>query len=1315
MKKLKLLLAFCALLIGWSNAWAQNPGDDYTSSITNPTFTNNADGWTITGQARYYNGKGFDGTTNFIELTNWGSSWDATISQTVTSLPNGYFLVKAAGQMSSSADCWMKLVANGAESRFSRNGDTNGNILANGTETTIGSGVAGWRYTSVIAKVTDGNLAISCVGHSNVKERWANFDAVTLTFLGTEFAPNTDVTEYISNWDFWGCFNDEFNGWTIEKTGGNSWVHGNTAVEHWSNDMSRTFDFYQTINNLPEGRYQISASMWNTQGTPNGNSGVYGTSSNGTVFAGVTVDCDDSHLQTYTTNGIFVNDGTLRLGVKNNGERSTNWFGVDWIKLQYVGKVVADYAVALPAGGAMVADTWYYFDIAVAGDDYNATATTLGDIICTDDGNTLTSAATGNVTLTAKDNNFAAKRYYVKSSSANNLEIGVASYTYTVSEASVDKTYIQPSQTVTVSFTASTNDPGATLTENYSGVTFDGKQIDIVPGDKGFTFTVPANLTANTEYTLAIPAEAIGYAAGSTYNEAQNITLKTPAIFDGIYYFYNTYTENYLSRGGNYGTQAIMDNYGVPAYLAFDGEGKTRVKFFDNYRFLSDGGWLYADNATGGQFFVDAVVGGYKFKDATNTSHYVAVNDNKVVGDAQEGVNLVGTSNVWSLETPAQYDAKDNATTLANVQAAAAATAAGIAGITTLAGLETELASNYGETSITITGAKAEKYDVNGGSSPAKYVEETVNDLKPGIYRLTVDAFQRASSNDRVAAASGASSLVYVYAGTAKTRIKSVMAYGAASAYASDYTYEGKHYPNNETSAYTALETGNYKNSVYVYVADAGEGTGSLTFGINNPQNTNAGGYPNALWAVYENFSLVRFEAKATPAEKTALADAIDAAEGKTLGFENGEYAPYNNVDALTKLAAAKAINPETASGEAVVAATTALTGATWTANAAEVNAIPYGDFNTYFTEDSKDYPYGWNLYNDGKNNSRIMGGSEGSSNVGLAATSKGKALLLKFNATYGESTGYTMPLKAGKIYKISFLYGGWGNQPNTIVSLTDPSDAAITLAPNFRPATNDANSNAEHWYNYTGYFVSTTAGDYKLNFNKVESGQQQIVIGDIELVSASELEFVDGSVPTYAPGTYPSVKITRTLTAGRWATAVYPFAVSGVDNIAVLNSYNSTTGALGFTSAAASTANVPFFMMSETDKSDITLSNVAVAAANATPATASEASLIGAYTTTKITKAEKNYVLSNNQIFSVGDADATINPYRAYIQIDESTPVNVKALNFVVDGTATGVEAPEVTEAEEEEILYNTAGVRVGKDYKGIVINQKGEKRLQK
>ncbi len=88
-------------------------------------------------------------------------------------------------------------------------------------------------------------------------------------------------------------------------------------------------------------------------------------------------------------------------------------------------------------------------------------------------------------------------------------------------------------------------------------------------------------------------------------------------------------------------------------------------------------------------------------------------------------------------------------------------------------------------------------------------------------------------------------------------------------------------------------------------------------------------------------------------------------------------------------------------------------------------------------------------------------------------------------------------------------------------------------------------------------------------------------------------------------------------------------------------------------------------------------------------------------------------YILAYTDAYGFGfyNFTGTLDAGDVYLAI----PLSVKMLNVVVDGTATGVEVPEVTEAEEEEILYNTAGVRVDKNYKGIVINQKGEKRFQK
>ena len=414
----------------------------------------------------------------------------------------------------------------------------------------------------------------------------------------------------------------------------------------------------------------------------------------------------------------------------------------------------------------------------------------------------------------------------------------------------------------------------------------------------------------------------------------------------------------------------------------------------------------------------------------------------------------------------------------------------------------------------------------------------------------------------------------------------------------------------------------------------------------------------NVSWMTFRNvkYTLTSAAPAATDEQKTALANAINDAEANTLGFENGEYAPYNNVAAIEALATAKAIDPATATGYAVVTATTALTGATWTANDGSVECVYNGNFaEGQGSPAANIQQYGWTrtngwgqFKNDGFESSTAYYNQPGS-------------------LQYGNAGVYTMPLKAQTIYRLQFKYAKWdGNFAPTVSVLNEGSGMAAKTFEN-------ASSNYKDGYNSVDMvFVTASAGNYVLSL----SASSNYVITGVSITKAASqvLEFVDGSaVPAYAPGTYPSVKITRTLTAGKWATAVYPFAVSGVDNIAVLDSYDSEGGALAFTSAAASTANEPFFMMSNTNKNEITLSNVAVAAANATPATASEASLIGAYTATDITNAEKNYVLSNNQIFSVGDEDATINPYRAYIQLSEGG--SARALSFVVDGKITGVD----------------------------------------
>ena len=811
---------------------------------------------------------------------------------------------------------------------------------------------------------------------------------------------------------------------------------------------------------------------------------------------------------------------------------------------------------------------------------------------------------------------------------------------------------------------------------------------------KVLTATFPETaLTLGSTYTLELAADVVGY-AGQAANTAVSVTVNTPAVADGFYYLYNTYTNTYLSRSGNYATQAIMDNRGMAVELTTDVEGKTIVQYFDNRLYLGNNGFCYGDAGTAHQFTVTAVEGGYKFLCVSN-SKYLAVYDGQSVNDAVEGDNLQGTSNIWALETPAQHVA--NYTTNANTQVATAtANISVLSSITTKSSLETELDTNYGETNISITGSKDAKYQVYAGNSQAlseaEYYKETVENLKPGLYKLSVDAFQRASWYDWVYAAGGARGNIYLYANDAKTQIKSVMEYGADAEYSSNKAYDGKNYPDNDASAYAALETGNYSNDVYVYVAaDEGKETGTLVIGINNPTRQ-GNGVSNGTWAVYNNWTLTYYEAKATADEKEALADAIEAAEANTLGFETGNYAPYNNVAALEALAAAKAITPETASGEAVVAATTALTGATWTANDADVECVYNGNFaEGQGSPAANIQQYAWTrtnawgqFKNDGYGSTTAYYNQPGS-------------------LQYGNAGVYTMPLKAQTIYRLQFKYAKWdGDFAPTVSVLNGENGMAAQTFEN-------ASSSYKDGYNSVDMvFVTATAGNYVLSL----SASSNYVVTDVSITKAASqvLEFADGSVPTYAPGTYPSVKITRTLTANRWATAVYPFAVSGGSGLEIANLDSYSEGALGFsTTAAASEANVPFLMRSTAGATEISLSNVEVATAAATDATVGEvASLKGVYTETTVNAGDGvyNYVLSSNTIYKVGDKAATINPYRAYIQLTQPTGAR---LTFTIDGEETAIEGITVERQLSGEV-YNLNGQRVDSPRKGLYI-QNGKK----
>lgn len=244
----------------------------------------------------------------------------------------------------------------------------------------------------------------------------------------------------------------------------------------------------------------------------------------------------------------------------------------------------------------------------------------------------------------------------------------------------------------------------------------------------------------------------------------------------------------------------------------------------------------------------------------------------------------------------------------------------------------------------------------------------------------------------------------------------------------------------------------------------------------------------------------------ATPDEIAALNAAIEAAEANTLGFQKGEFAPYNNIEAIKTLAAAKAIT-EPAEKSVVADAQKALEEAVWTENTEEVNAVYDGQFTlTTAQEGGNLVPTGWT--NLGYN-TRVYNQTNKGANAGVG--DEAGCLFAKFETSYGTVEGYTMPLKAG-VYSLKFNYGGWNElgARNIVVKSGDNTatvDPAKVTAPD-----NKAHTQTSSWAAYDGTITIPADGNYVLEFAKTTNNQNQIAIADIRLFSipASELAKIE-------------------------------------------------------------------------------------------------------------------------------------------------------------------------------------------------------------
>ena len=1277
---------------------------DATSYITNPDFSGStwSEGWTGTGSNKanafvsQTNGS-FTGVFAEMWVQNSTSMDAADLNQTIT-LPAGIYTLTAKVQ--AGIDCELYASISGNEQIHTCNGSISSQSLTFYVDADNTSVKIGLRHNGII---------------SPSNSVWVAVDQFRLMRHGD--TNNADLTDKVINWNFQGS-----DGWTkTTPNGGNSGNYGTTAVEYWiSTAANGSFDYYQDLSGLPNGKYNLSASMWNTSsangsGTAaSGECGVYGTSSFNTDFAGVTSDSNGANLATYaTTNGVVVTDGTLRVGVKNNETMKAQWFGVDWIKLNYTGLAIVNEAVEFTSGNETIADTWYYYDLPT-NENYEFTSSNAATLTYTADGTQLLSGATGTESeFTAEETktiSLSAGRLYFKTSATTTLTV---SYKYSVSKATADLNYIQKDNIVTVSFAVSSNEPGVTLSQDYSGVTFEGNAISVTPTASGFTFTVPT-VTAATDYTLTIPARAIGYASGNTYNEAQDIKLSTPAIFDGTYFLKVAATFDgtsegesaavgkYLARGTAYSTHVSLDSYGLPVTLTTNGDNVTNLKMADTNAYIfspSNSNYdIYADGAATEPNIgytvcmkEDKYLIASNFRSTSETKKYFkyntsAVNQEEIsVFDDGTGTND-GPIILWTIESIA-----DHATAMQdrkNAQAEAAAVAAYESGnydtlkdITTVSELESTLSSGYIEgvfVSPSEISSVEESYQPRNNNVnnivPVTVYSNTIEITQAGFYKFSMQAFNRATWNANVQALHNVGAdmpAAVLFFGDSETQIKSLYDEeghdtAVEGADPADAQYNGKYYANCKPSALKMFKDDKYHNDVWFYCSTPG----TYTYGVK------VMGYAAGQWFIYspESVTITSYAVAAADDDYTALQAAINAYDDANWGFEEGECAPYNNVAAIKNIAAAKAIDKNAENSKLLV--NSLATALTLKVNTEEVNAVNNITDGVAYNTAGWTRTQTWNNWRDPYYS--VPTGT----------------------MTYGEVLGYTMPLKANTVYQLTFDHQKWddNNADNGgKISVLNTNGAGL-------PETSyegTVDSKTENFLFRTG-----EAGDYVFSI-VCESGR--LTFANVVIKKAVIEDVTMDEDKAYTPAnTYANVTLKRKFTADVWNTFCVPFDIDNTtlkaqfgDEVAV-STAALTAEAVTFKpmTTPAITANTPVIIkVPNASTSEFTFNDVMIKTGDA-KVTGEGVNFVGNYAGKFMLTAGDYYIAQNKLKKATGTQ--YVNGFRAYF--DNTASTARFGMFFDGEDTTTGIDGVEVAPLMEGNV-YNLNGQRVDKAQKGLYI----------
>jgi len=331
--------------------------------------------------------------------------------------------------------------------------------------------------------------------------------------------------------------------------------------------------------------------------------------------------------------------------------------------------------------------------------------------------------------------------------------------------------------------------------------------------------------------------------------------------------------------------------------------------------------------------------------------------------------------------------------------------------------------------------------------------------------------------------------------------------------------------------------------------SDATTGGSSL---YSNKGATNA----NTYWIITEYDAADEDDYKALQAAIDAANTIVEAAS--PLGFDEGEYAPYNGAALLQALEAAEAIDQTKVNQKTTVQeATAALEAANkteWNANTEEVNAFFDGTFEkkTATGTDADAFTQlgeaGWSDSN--KHFRRVY---KDATKFPIIADADGSTFVFTWpinsSVVYGEQTGYTMPLKASTTYRLTYKCGSWEAGTTTFNATVADADGNAVATQETTTSVNTNSTDATEFTDVEIIFTTTEAGNYTFKLTSNANG----TVTDFYLFRLKELTLDETELEAITTeATNIDVTLDRDLVKG-WNSIVLPFDVDAATAASVI------------------------------------------------------------------------------------------------------------------------------------------------------------------